>query len=133
MILVRRRVLADPTAEIADKRSRDGRIVTARFATPEREWRFASVYAPSSSAGLRPAFFRSLRRYLTSKHVVGGDWNCVPNVSVDRVSITNSEYDNIGIDELHSLINTLHLRDEARLRAGSTARIFTRYGPTSHT
>ena len=48
----------------------------------------ASVYAPSESGVNRIDFFNKIERSLTPHTWAGGDWNCVPDVTVDAKART---------------------------------------------
>ena len=47
-----------------------------------REWDVASVYVPVNPSK-RLTFIQTLTAQLSKKTIIGGDWNCVPDATLD--------------------------------------------------
>ena len=61
----------------------------------------AGVYAPVSNAGtIKADFFKKMKGKITQDTFVGGDWNCVPDVTLDVESSNPLGYRNKGASEL---------------------------------
>ena len=60
-----------------------------------RKLRLGSVYAPVRP-GARLAFVSRMKDWVTKDMVLGGDWNCVPDVTVDVQSANPLRYRNIA-------------------------------------
>ena len=56
-------------------------MVVARFSFNGINMDIASVYAPSDPTKMD--FFSHMNQHLTKYTLVGGDWNCVPDVTTD--------------------------------------------------
>ena len=59
-----------------------------------REYDIASIYAPNDKSK-RLDFFSHLAQRLTEHTIVGGDWNCVPDVTLDVKSNNPLGYPNL--------------------------------------
>ena len=57
-------------------------MVVARYSFNGKNMDIASVYAPSDPTK-RLDFFSHMNQHLTRYTLVGGDWNCVPDVTTD--------------------------------------------------
>ena len=98
--------------------------VSQRFATSpgiikkQVEWgdrtlEVACVYAPSEAAKRVTFFNNVLSKELTSKTYAGGDWNCVPDVTLDVDSDNPLRYhaQNQGADILETIMSNIGLTD----------------------
>jgi hypothetical protein len=85
----------------------------------------ACVYAPSAApARVHVSFFNDvLSKELTAHTYAGGDWNCVPDVTLDVDSDNPLRYhaQNQGADILESIMSNIGLVDERREQLGTTA------------
>ena len=79
----------------------------------------AGVYAPAKP-GERVDMFRGLAARLSEATIVGGDWNCVPDVTLDVKSDNALNYPNVGAALLASEMDSVNLYD-IRLETRSTA------------
>ena len=78
-----------------------------------RTLRIASVYAPVKPLA-RVNFFQTIHHHLTDETIVGGDWNCVTDVTTDVISSNPLAYRNIGHALLAQRLGSLGLQDERR-------------------
>jgi len=85
-----------------------------------------NVYAPAQPLG-RIDFFNWLRRNITDDTYIGGDWNCVPDTTLDVDSNNPLGYKNTGISILNDIIVSKKLIDERREQLGNEKE-FTRSG-----
>ena len=60
-----------------------------------RTMKLGSVYVPCKPRE-RVEYLADMRTWLTGDMVLGGDWNCVPDVTLDVVSSNPLRYKNIG-------------------------------------
>ena len=81
----------------------NGRGITCNTLVEGKMRRLASVYAPSDP-NERIAFFRTLPTIINSNTILGIDANCVPDVTLDRVSSAPSAYDNTGANTLNDIL-----------------------------
>ena len=88
------------------------------------------VYAPAQPLQ-RVDFFNSLRGKLDSTTHVGGDWNCVPDVTLDVDSVNPLAYANRGATLLGDIVGNLALNDIRREQLGNAPE-YTRKGPNSN-
>ena len=112
------------------------RVASVRLSQNGSDVRYTSVYAPVH-APLRRVFFARLRkcRLITADSVMGGDWNCVPNVALDTSCDVDSDpegYPNTHAPALESLVANKGLSDVHRLVNGNDTT-YTRYGDTIFT
>ena len=91
-----------------------------------RKWDIASVYVPVSPAK-RLTFIATLTTKLTKQTIVGGDWNCVPDVTLDASGPNALNYRNIGATALDTALAQLELLDIRREQLGNEIEI-TRIG-----
>ena len=101
----------------------------------EIEWgtetlEIVNIYAPSQPLG-RVNFFALLRRKLSPSTIAGGDWNTVPDTTVDVDSANPLQYANRGSILLETIMAEKHLIDERREQLG-TEREYTRNGNTTN-
>ena len=75
----------------------------------------AGVYVPSTPLQ-RVDMLSGLQQRLGESTIVGGDWNCVPDVTLDVTGGGALQYSNIGADKLASIMEELHLIDYRRLQ-----------------
>ena len=61
---------------------REASMVVARYSFNGKNMDIASVYAPSDPTK-RIKKFSHMNQHLTKYTLVGGDWNCVPDVTTD--------------------------------------------------
>ena len=93
-----------------------------------REFRFLNCYVPVRPLE-RVEFLNRLRKYLTPKTFAAGDWNCVPDVTLDVQSKNPLGYKNIGAQLLEERMSEVGLIDEWREHLGEEKRP-TRLGKT---
>jgi len=96
-----------------------------------RDLRVACVYAPAHSGNERLDFFNDIKTKLTSTTLVGGDWNCVPDKTVDVDSKNPLGYPNVGSQLMNTMMTDLGLVDERREQLGTEAE-YTRKGNTAN-
>ena len=110
------------------------------FVMVEAEWggeriEIAGVYAPVTNHGtVKADFFDNLKGKITEDTLIGGDWNCVPDVTLDVVSSNPLGYTNKGASNLAAVMSEVGLVDERREQLGNetevTRRGITRAGVT---
>lgn len=76
------------------------------------------VYAPSDPSKRIDFFTNKLPNYLTSDTIAAGDWNCVPDVTLDIQQEHVSTYRNIGGTLLEQRMNDKGLCDVRREQLG---------------
>lgn len=91
-----------------------------------RTLRIASIYAPARPIQ-RVDFFNTLNTFLDSSTIAAGDWNCVPDVTLDVQSKNPLGYPNVGYIGLQHHMSQLKLEDTRRVQLGVT-REATRVG-----
>ena len=97
-----------------------GGVCSVRTLINGRTCRIASVYAPAEGR-VREVFIKKLDTHLCKDTLVGADWNCVRDETLDLSSANPaSNYDNRGADELTTLMTAKDLHDIARDQLGST-------------
>ena len=81
----------------------------------DRKLDVVCVYAPSHPQQ-RVDFFKTLKDNLTPETYTGGDWNCVPDISLDVDSVNPLGYhtQNRGAAQLEEVMSDLKLSDERR-------------------
>ena len=90
----------------------------------------AGVYVPATPME-RVNMFGGLGRRLSTDTIVGGDWNCVPDVTLDVKSKDPLSYPNVGATLLASEMSDLGLYDIRREQLES-AHEFTRQSDSSN-
>ena len=98
-------------------------LIKKQIAWGDKTLEVACVYAPSE-APARVSFFNdTLSKELTPNTYAGGDWNCVPDVTLDVDSDNPLRYhaQNQGADILESIMSNIGLTDERREQLGMTA------------
>ena len=108
-------------------------VVEAGLVTAEVEWggvtfNLASLYAPAK-APERLRFLDGLAAKLTKDTILGGDFNCVPDVTLDVFSRNPLGYANQGATKLAEEMEKVSLADERRTQLGNE-RELTRAGTT---
>lgn len=78
-----------------------------------RELHVGSVYAPSKPTP-RVDFFTNMRKWITEDMILGGDWNCVPDTTLDVQSSDPTRYANIGAQLLDEVMADVDLYDFRR-------------------
>ena len=83
-------------------------------------FRIASVYAPQNKTESRAEFFNNLAKYVNSRTILAGDFNCVldPTLDLKRPGAV-SPYENSGASELQQIISSNNLRDSLREGLGN--------------
>ena len=96
-----------------------GDLVRVRVETQGRELDLAGVYVPSTPRE-RVDMILGLRDRLSDSTIVGGDWNCVPDVTLDveRNKGSSLDYANIGATGLAGVMEELDLYDIRRSQLG---------------
>jgi exonuclease III len=113
----------------------DGGVCAVPVSIGDVKTRVVSVYAPSD-ARQRDVFFRHMKRdkWIHKHDVVGGDFNCVPDVTLDTCKIADgAQYANRGGQLCESIMADAGLTDVYRLFYGKTARGYTRQGDSVYT
>ena len=135
-ILMHRDTLGLGSKTVCSRHYLGGRVTTAEVTILGQRLQLASVYAPVSGTA-RGSFIRGLRslRILNRNMIVQGDFNCVPDVSVDvrHAEGSTSTYPNTHAATLETLMARHGLQDVWRTYAGRSARQFTRQGSTVFT
>ena len=94
-------------------------------------WNVASVYAPVGPQE-RVAFFTNLASRLSKTTIIGGDWNCVPDVTLDVSGPNSLNYSNVGAALIDAELAKVELYDVRRDQLG-TDKEPTRIGGTCAT
>ena len=92
-------------------------LVRIRAEAGGKELDIAGVYVPAQPQA-RLAMLAGLGARLSERTIVGGDWNCVPDVTVDVQSQDPLGYSNIGAAALTAAVDALHLYDVRREQLG---------------
>ena len=90
-----------------------GEITRIELDWQGKNYDIASVYAPAPPSA-RVAFFAQLEPLLSRRTIVGGDWNCVPDVTLDVKSPNPLDYANQGATLLAQATSRLNLHDLRR-------------------
>ena len=95
-------------------RDMHGRLLSVTVNVDNVMMKMVNVYAPVVPKE-RKNFFSSLYKYLPGRYftVLGGDFNCVTNVSLDKGG-GNSDYGEIGWDKLSAICTDFNLTDAFR-------------------
>ena len=86
----------------------------------------ANIYAPVT-ASKRIDFYQNIRQKITKDTIIGGDWNTVPDRTVDIHSRNPLAYPNIGASLLATIMEEKGLIDERREQLGEESE-YTRKG-----
>ena len=78
----------------------------------------ATVYVPVTT-NEKLAFIPTLKNRLKEKSIVGGDWNCVPDVTLDRRGPTSLNNPNVGAALLAEAMEDINVLDVRREQLGS--------------
>ena len=99
-------------AEITVKRviEREGDLVRVACEVGGRAYDVAGTYVPSNGLK-RVDMLNRLTARLGPDTIVGGDWNCVPDVTLDVKSPRPLEYANVGAELLAQVMDTHNLLD----------------------
>ena len=99
------------------KKDNQGRIITIKIEYQKQKLQIASLYAPDRPH-LRETFFQSLRDYLFEDCplIMGGDYNMVEDVNIDRHGGTNAHRHTQGIVNLRKILSDLDLHEKWRLQ-----------------
>ena len=92
-------------------------MVVARYSFNGKNMDIASVYAPSDPTK-RLDFFSHMNQHLTRYTLVGGDWNCVPDVTTDVKGKNALNYKNYGAALLGKKMAEKGLSDYRRQQLG---------------
>ena len=109
----------------------DGRVISAKLKHNNQSFQIMNVYAPNQHSD-RETFFGNLWRlaFRNVDTIVAGDFNCVPDVQLDKWGGDDSFGDK-GITQLHTFADSLSLEDVFRVK-NPTDRVFTWFnGPHS--
>ena len=104
-------------------------LVRVKLEAGGREYDVAGVYAPAVPMA-RVGMFGGLSARLSADTIVGGDWNCVPDVTLDVRSRDPLSYANVGAALLATELGNINLYDIRREQL-ETAHEFTRQSDTS--
>jgi hypothetical protein len=88
-------------------------IVRAKYDFNGQVLDIASVYAPSNEVQ-RVDFFTKIKGWISPCTIVGGDWNCVPDVLLDVKGPNKLNYKNRGAAVLDKTMAALGLNDYRR-------------------
>jgi exonuclease III len=112
-ILIRKHL----NANITDvHRDTTGRTLTCNISLDDFKLKLINVYAPNIGQERR-SYFKQLHTHLANVGtdvVIGGDFNCALNSSIDRVNCSSNT--DVGNVELHELMGTYHVEDIWRRR-----------------
>lgn len=91
-----------------------GRLAVLDMFISGTAFRLINVYAPNDHAE-RPSWFNDLHRWFTGNkiYIFGGDFNCVENVSLDKLG-GSQKYGSVGADELQKIKENFNLFDPYR-------------------
>ena len=109
----------------------EGRVLVAKLKHNDRTFQLVNVYAPNKHSE-RKTFFGTLWRlvFRNVDTIMTGDFNCVPDVRVDKWGGDDSFGDK-GIPQLHAFAGSLSLEDVFRVKNPSE-KLFTWFnGPHS--
>ena len=108
----------------------DGRWCEVPISINGKNARVISIYAPVNERE-RGVFLRKLKaeKPFRKTDIVGGDFNCVPDVLLDS---TNASYSNAHSQLNEAILANAGLRDIYRLYHGDTAQQYTRMRGTTH-
>ena len=90
-----------------------GEVTRVELDWQGKNYDIASVYAPAQPSA-RVTFFTGLGPLLSRRTIVGGDWNCVPDVTLDVKSTNPLNYANQGATLLAQATSHLNLHDLRR-------------------
>ena len=116
---------------VAQQHDSDGRLVVVDIDMNGHQYRLINVYAPNNPAERR-IFLNRLEVYLAVGRdcVIGGDWNFVEDVNLDRQGISTYVGD-AGKKEMKSLRDDFFLIDAFRARQPNCKKFSFRTGASS--
>ena len=93
----------------------NGRFIIFDLVVENTKYRFLNIYAPNLP-NERISFFNMLHKYFVSdyENILGGDFNCTLNPSIDRLNCTGSS--DVGNRELVDIMHKFDLEDVCRRR-----------------
>ena len=94
-------------------------LMLQRFDWCGKQMEVANVYAPTAGGARIDFFSRVLRKHLKVDTIVGGDFNCVSDPTLDVVSADPLSYSNGGARVLSEVMEGVQLVDERREQLGS--------------
>ena len=94
-------------------------LMLQRFDWCGKRMEVANVYAPTAGGARIDFFSRVLRKHLKVDTIVGGDFNCVSDPTLDVVSADPLSYSNGGARVLSEVMEGVQLVDERREQLGS--------------
>ena len=94
--------------EICDTLLVTGSIIRLRVSWGGKIREIVNVYAPAQPAA-RLSWIQSTAQHIGPDSIAGGDWNCVPDVTLDVKGKNALNYPNIGANELALIMETNHL------------------------
>ena len=119
----------DTTITHTSTKIKEGGIVKVDLVWGGKNIEFAGIYAPAQALE-RINFLQALRNKINKNTITGGDWNCVPDITLDIHSSNPLAYRNIGSRMLADVMNQHKLVDERREQLGNEAE-YTRSGNTN--
>ena len=72
-----------------------GSFLSASFEWSDSTYKISNIYAPVRPTE-RLTFFNNIRTRISNDMILGGEWNCVPDVTLDVQSRSPLTYANIG-------------------------------------
>ena len=109
----------DTTTKLTNIPTREPGVVRVEFDWGGESVSVASVYCPSTPKE-RIEFLHDLPTKFTPDTFVGGDWDCVPDVTLDVKSANPLKYKNYGSSILADGMKKLGLIDERREQLGNS-------------
>ena len=103
----------DSEATVVSVTEASADLVRLKLSASGREYDVAGVYIPSKPTA-RLDVLAGLKDRLGPHTLVGGDWNCVPDVTLDVQSPNPLAYANVGADTLGVCMEELGLVDYRR-------------------
>ena len=107
----------DAEVRVTSVIERSGDLVRVKAEAGGKTHDLAGVYAPAKP-NPRVDMMNTLQARLSSDTIVGGDWNCVPDVTLDVKSEHQLGYSNIGATVLAAVMDNLNLYDIRREQLG---------------
>jgi len=108
----------DSTSNATKREEIAGSFLSTSFEWSASTFQISNVYAPVRPTE-RLTFFNTIKTRITNDMIMGGDWNCVPDVTLDVQSRSPLTYANIGGALLESIINDVDLIDIRREQLGN--------------
>ena len=105
-------------------RDHEGRVIASKIFINGIELNIMNIYAPTRPED-RSRFFRTLYQFLTGNVnlLIGGDFNCVPDLTRDKMG-GNPQLGDAGIRDLNTLMTNQNLYDIWRT-SNPQARVYT--------